>query len=311
MSGAIHVCPYEMRPRRAPNARTPALSRRGALLRIGEGFADLHPWPELGDPPLEEHLQSLHRGTPTRLAGQSLLCAGIDGAARRERRSLFDGLAIPRSHALVDLEDPDLEGLAAAGFGSIKVKAGFDAGAEARRLATLAPRLAATGLRLRIDFNATGTLAGIVAFVRSLPGEAARAIEFLEDPASPSEWSALRERTGLAIAADRIKPSDTPWDVTVLKPAAEPCDAPPAGPIVFTSSMDHPLGQMWAAFVAARYCGEGKGVVRDCGLLSHGIYEPTPFVEALRVDGPHLRAPSGTGLGFDELLERLPWTPLA
>lgn len=311
MSSSIFFAPYELRPRRAPNARTPAAPRRGALLRIGEGFADLHPWPELGDEPLETHLESLRHGSPTPIARQSLLCASIEGAARRAGRSLFEGLSIPRSHALVELEYPDLEGLAAAGFGSIKIKAGFDAGAEAGRLAALAPRIAASGLRLRIDFNGTGTLSGLLAFVRSLPAEAARAIEFLEDPASPSTWNALRESTGLRIAADRVKPADAAWDVTVLKPAAEPCDDLPAGPLVFTSAMDHPLGQMWAAFVAARAGADRKDSLLDCGLLSHGIYESTPFSEALRVEGPHLLPPSGTGLGFDDLLEQLPWRPLA
>ena len=41
--------------------------RRGALIRVGSGFADFHPWPELGDEPLETQLAKLARGETTPL----------------------------------------------------------------------------------------------------------------------------------------------------------------------------------------------------------------------------------------------------
>jgi O-succinylbenzoate synthase len=48
-----------------------------------------------------------------------------------------------------------------------------------------------------------------------------------------------------------------------------------------------------------------------CGLFTHVLYEPNEFIEAIRCDGARLLPPSGTGIGFDGLLERLPWKRLS
>src|SRR5262249_34567507 len=80
-------CEYALSPR-----------RRGALIRSGSGFADVHPWPELGDEPLERQLDLLRRGETTPLTRRSLELARIDGAARQRGVSLFAGLTIPKSH---------------------------------------------------------------------------------------------------------------------------------------------------------------------------------------------------------------------
>ena len=47
-----------------------------------------------------------------------------------------------------------------------------------------------------------------------------------------------------------------------------------------------------------------------CGLLTHALYENDPFIERMRSAGPLLIAPEGTGIGFDDLIERLPWERL-
>jgi O-succinylbenzoate synthase len=76
--------------------------------------------------------------------------------------------------------------------------------------------------------------------------------------------------------------------------------------IVVTSYMDHAIGQMFAAQFAAAH-----GVTNVCGLFTHVLYEPDPFFERVRAEGPRLLAPEGTGIGFDDLLESLPWKTLA
>ena len=73
-------------------------TRRGALVRVGNGFADVHPWPELGDAPLERQLTMLARGETTALTRRSLELARIDSDARARSVSLFAGLTIPLSH---------------------------------------------------------------------------------------------------------------------------------------------------------------------------------------------------------------------
>jgi len=52
---------YTLVPRRSLSPLAGARPRAGALLRAGDGFADIHPWPELGDAPLDEQLARLAR----------------------------------------------------------------------------------------------------------------------------------------------------------------------------------------------------------------------------------------------------------
>jgi O-succinylbenzoate synthase len=69
--------------------------------------------------------------------------------------------------------------------------------------------------------------------------------------------------------------------------------------------MDHPVGQFFAAYVAATH-----DVSARCGLMTHVLYESDPFIERMERDGARLLPPRGTGIGFDDLLEALPWKPL-
>src|SRR5437763_8510701 len=87
---------YELVPKRR---LSPIAGRReGALIRVGSGFADVHPWPELGDEPLGAQLDLLRSGKTTTLTRRSLELAKIDGDARERGFNLFAGLQIPRSH---------------------------------------------------------------------------------------------------------------------------------------------------------------------------------------------------------------------
>ena len=296
---------YELTPKRRLSAVADAGRRHGALIRVGGGYADIHPWPELGDLPLDEQLAMLARGETTPLTASSLEFASIDAAARRDGRSLFDGLTIPPSH----WPGPD----PASEFDTVKLKS-ID--------------VIPDSVRLRIDFNATLTAEEFVEIAKTLPRER---IDFIEDPCpyDPDVWRELRVKTGLRLALDRApSPSqrrqeclchtsgDPMWhrhsclcsvnsyDVLILKPALEeiPCaDAE----IVVTSYMDHPIGQLCAAYAAAT-----ANIKSTCGLITHVLFENDPFIERMRIDGTRLVAPEGTGWGFDDLLENLPWRKL-
>ena len=275
---------YELRPRQRLSAIAAAGPRQGALLRHHDGFADIHPWPELGDLPLEEQLSLLARGEETSLTAASVRFARIDGAARRERRSLFEGVTVPESHW------PSAAGEVAHGFDTIKVK--------------MPGGVLPSHGRLRLDFNATLRADEFERVARSLPLER---LDFVEDPCpyDAQAWSSLRTRLGLRLALDRMIASEG-VDVLIVKPAVQSVDSFPSGmEIVITSYMDHPVGQLHAAAVAARAATSDR-----CGLVTHLLYERNAFSEQLSLAGSRLVPPKGTGIGFDDLLERLPWERL-
>jgi O-succinylbenzoate synthase len=275
---------YTLKPRRALSALAGARPREGALLRAGDGFADVHPWPELGDAPLDEQLARLGRGETTPLTRRSLWFASV------WKRDLFDGLTIPRSH-WPGSDPPE-------GFDIAKIK--MPGG-------TLPDRV-----RLRLDFNADAD-----AFARLAPSLPRERIDFVEDPCPYDEetWRRLREETGMRFALDRAVAvptrararararlfrragAATPYDVRIVKPAVE--DVPKSDiPIIITSYMDHPIGQLHAAYVAANS-------KETCGLVTHVLYETDAFIERMTIKDARLIPPD-----FTDLLEALPWKRL-
>jgi o-succinylbenzoate synthase len=315
----IWIHRYELHPRWQPNVRSARVPRAGALLRVGRGYADLHPWPELGDARLEAHLDSIRDGLPSPLAARSLRCAEVDGEARGADYSMFRELTIPPSHFPLGPIDRviDLPILSAAGYDRLKIKLGADPRVDSTRLLERAEAILALDFRLRLDFNSSYGLAEMDEFLGALTPAILSRIEFLEDPtpADSGLWRRLRSRWEIPIAADREKPAADSWDVAVIKPAWEGDSVIEAAiaakkPIVVTSAMDHPLGQMWAAWNAATLWRDHPQAVLPCGLLSHDTYETNGFSEVIRVEGSRLLPVGGTGLGFDEQLENLDWSPL-
>jgi O-succinylbenzoic acid--CoA ligase len=297
MSPPLYIHRYTLALRHGPaNARSQRRTVNGFLVRCGDGFGCVHPWPELGDPTVEKLLGLLRGGQAHRLLARALECARHDGAARREGRSLFSA-PIPQSHATVT-GDADFAALAASGFTAVKLKThGDDKGIVERVRAA-----ADAGLRVRIDCNGTG-----IAALRALRPWA-DGIDFIEDPEpyAAARWQAMRGGLGMPLALDRHTGAEgAGFDVRVLKPAFDSM-RPRAVPVVVTSYMDHPLGQLFAAWEASRYAGPQL----DAGLLTHHLFEPDAFTEAVHSAGPHLFPAQGTGLGFDALLEALPWERL-
>lgn len=277
---------YSLNPRRRLSGVARPGPREGALLRFDDGFADLHPWPELGNATLDEQLAALRRGHPTPQVRASRRLAAADGDARRRGVSLFAGLTIPESH----WTGPD----PVSGFDTAKVKGVEDL---------------PDGVRLRVDFNATLDADEFLAVAARLPRER---IDFVEDPVrfDPATWRALRKATGLRLALDLAAPhgrfaESDGVDVIVHKPAVHERFPEFEGEIAVTTYMDHPVGQFGAAWVAA-----SNRVSPRCGLFTHVLFQPDPFIERVCADGARLLPPAGTGVGFDDLLEALPWKAL-
>lgn len=288
-------------------ARLNAASQRkefpGALIRTDSGFACLHPWPELGDPSLEASLRDLAEGRPNPLVRQALHCAKIDGDARAKGRSLFEGIAVPRSHAtLPSLDRAQLENAHQAGFTTVKLKA--------PDLAHLRDEMKhQNSLCFRLDYNGTADLTSLLTeFSEWSMAEKAR-LDFLEDPVpyQAETWRKLARELEIPLANDRSAERDQGSDFVILKPALTRLEDFPQSHTrkIVTSYMDHPLGQSFAAVAAGR-----AQITEICGLQTHGLFEKDAFTEQLGPITPDFTAPAGTGLGFDHLLEALPWQKL-
>ena len=278
---------YRLKSRRTLNARSSRRNFEGVLLRDAEGgHACLHPWPELGDPSLQKCLEDLAGPRRWPIVRRALRCMEMDGAARSVE----------------------------AGFTVAKLKCGLDLAADGAFLGRMAARFPA--LKWRLDFNESGDAGELAEWISAMPAETRSCIEFLEDPCEFSEakWGELHRQTRVPLAVDReAAPNLANAQVMVIKPALdEPWLLAEAAMergrrVVVTSYMDHPLGQAFAAWEGGRLALQFPGLVGVCGLQTHHLFEPDAFTEALGPWTPEFHPASGKGLGFDGLLEKLPW----
>jgi O-succinylbenzoate synthase len=277
--------------------------------------ACIHPWPELGDPPLQKCLEDLAGARRWSIVRRALRCLEMDGAARSLKDPLFEELEVPLSHAtLTGCDEDEVFQAVQAGFTAAKLKCGNSPSAEfafLERMSTTHP-----GLRWRLDFNETGEVADLVDRFAVMPEAVKGRIDFLEDPChfSGTTWRDLFRKTRVPLAVDRdAAPNCAEAQVMIVKPAIdEPWLLAEAAQghgqrVVVTSYMDHPLGQAFAAWEAGRLELQFPGLLGMCGLQTHHLFEPDAFTEALGSWTPEFHAPPGTGLGFDDLLEALPW----
>lgn len=294
-STPIYVWRYTLRSRQPLNALNPAREHPGALVKIGDGVGCLHPRPELDDLPLERQLSILVKDGFTSHLEKLRVACKLDAAVRQAGRNAFTDFDIPPSHSY---NSP-----AEAG-GVVKIKGGPEL---ARDPAPLRDCLAA---KLRLDFNQTLTVKQFLEFVRRLDDATLQRIDFVEDPfdAHQLDWDKVQRGLPFDLASDR---APVRARVAIVKPACDLIRARP-GRVVFTSYMDHPIGQLFAAREAAAYYAANPQQEEVCGLASHTLFEPDEFIERLRVDAQNrLLCPPGPAFGFDDLLEKLPWEKLA
>jgi len=299
----IWISHYELESTTALNSKTERRKYRGALIRAGAGFGCLHPWPELGDPTLEKCLEDLRGANETRLVRRALHCARVDGRAREEGVSLFEGMKVPDSHFLMaDISEMELDDAMARGVRVVKIKAGKDAAsilARVRNFGGSRPEL-----KWRIDFNNSGCCGELARIFSTWDREELARIDFVEDPSPfhPGDWS----RLPVPVGNDREMENDGGRsEVLVVKPALEKIPEGAVQRVVVTSYLDHPIGQCFAAFEAGK-----AGIVEICGLQSHSMFAANAFSEELGSLDPKFHCPDGGGLGFGTLLNDLNWEKL-
>jgi O-succinylbenzoate synthase len=317
----IYVYEYLLRSGVALNSASHRRVFPGALIRVGSGFGCIHPWPEFGDAPVEEHLRLLQEGQTTPVSAMALRCAELDGAAREAGVSLFEGLKIPRSHyswSFASPAEPQMQCLLSQGWPALKAK-GFANYGETRRFLEQCARLGeSSGLKLRVDFNGCLDARGFSQFIEFMPLRTYQRLDLIEDPFpyDAAAWKQAQDRWGVRLALDKGWQNGTEgFSTVVVKPARRDwrtvAARHPDHPLMLTSAMDHALGQMFAAYeaaVASRDLGERIGL---CGLCTQHLFEPDGFFERIQSPGGLIQPDLvGGGLGFGDLLERLPWRRL-
>jgi len=288
----IFVHRYTLKSHRPLNAVSGRCEFEGALIKIGDGVGCLHPWPEFGDLPLDRLLSILQKGGNTGMIERTRVCCLLDGSARRLNRSEFTSFTSPASHTY----EPDPSRV-------VKVKCSGDVKKEADRIRTIA------GRKLRLDFNGLLTMDQFRQFVRLLDDATSARIDFVEDPFDADQywWDKVQRETPFALASDR---QPLAAHVNVLKPALDRLRTHHER-VVFTSYLDHPIGQFFAAREAAAYYAAQPQQLEVCGLATHVLFEPDEFLERMQTDADGRLIPvGGSGFGFDDLLEKLPWERL-
>ena len=331
---------YELESLHLPGALAKSVFRPGALLRVefpdqSVGYADLHPWTELGDEPLPDQLKSLASGHPFSLASVALEHARRDSIFRSQGRSAWSAPITIENHFLLTDLDSDLKFQLSTldqavenGFRVFKFKMGRDLARELGCLETLCSHLP-SATKFRLDFNGTATLESIAILWKNLSTTLKPRIDFLEDPVkwSIDSWKQLlSSNSGLSLAVDRDVSSalrdlqefdveEIPFQTLIVKPALLDWLAPTRWAsqrqreLCFTSYLDHPLGQAAALYASTEAQTDGRQI-GVCGLASHLAYRPHAFSAALQMNGNRLQAPEGTGFGFDDLLRTQTWTEL-
>jgi O-succinylbenzoate synthase len=317
----ISYSSYELISRDSLNAVSKETTRKGALLKFSFtheliGYADCHPWPELGDAALEMQLVMLTKGELTPITRSALEFARLDAKGRLDGKSSFvigsEDQKMPCSHFLVTnimrWTPQDVSGIMDQGYTHLKIKLGRRIEEEVKKLHEL---FLNTSLKLRLDFNERLTPSVFQTFLAQME-KMREQIDFIEDPFpfDPFKWSAFQDK-GWTLACDRQvsaaygRPEAA--RVIVFKPAVQPLEElldRKDQTCIVTSYLGHPLGQMVAAYAATLIDPCSKNVH---GLLSHHAYFPNSFSLQLNGESPLFTSPAGPGFGFHEELESLDW----
>lgn len=279
--------------------------RAGALLKFIfsdglSGYADCHPWPALGDFPIEKQLSLLAEGNVTYLTHACQLHARMDADARGRKEHLLSNLMIPKSHFLItnilECSPEQLSDVFLQGFSHVKIKMGKNLEAETEILLGLFKE---SPLKIRLDFNERLSQESFDLFCERI-ASLQKQIEFIEDP-FPFEkraWSAIQAK-GWTLACDRQIEKAIGHPVAakymIWKPAISLMPQTKDQKVIVTSYLGHPLDQVVSAYYAA-HLEDKEGV--------HGLL----YVQKeLNSKGPCFSIPHGTGWGFDEYLGGLEW----
>lgn len=318
----IDHSPYELEFKYHPNSRTNTLKRNGFLLRFlfkdhGFGYADCHPLQEFGDLSVQEQLELLKLKKFSPLTQRSSYFALLDAQYRNQKVSIFNHdlqTNIPKNHftAPAFLKKEDIVLRKNEGFEKFKFKFGRHIPNEINYLNDNFEFFLDNKIKLRLDYNGAIKKTNILDDLTKYK----EIIDFIEDPfefLNAENISFLQSHTPeLNFAMDFIKIDElSNQDVNkvfpyrVIKPARESClkqSKSARQKIVFTSSMDHPFGQICALYESCLHPTH-----EHCGLITNHLFEANLYSAQLVVKDAHLLPVEGMGFGFDQLLKKEKW----
>ncbi len=308
------IAPYSLPTRTSLNRHQKKSTTEGFLIKaqgkdFSAGYADCRPWDFLGDPAVEQQIQCLRDRRWTVLLRRSLFFARLDGRAREEKRSLWDPQIRLQSH--YTCTDPqelfNIEKwaeLRAQGYRTIKLKMGRSLVDEVR----LSHRLAEKAwFRWRLDFNGSGG----EAFLKKAGAQFLAQVDFIEDPEPYTEerWSFLEKTYGVKIAYDQPPKGKVQLPrghrTRIIKPARQNFFARSMD--VVTNSLDHPLGQAFAALQAQESVRRLEKQKVVYGLKADHLFAPNEYFRRLSTTSSVFQPDINYGVGFDDLLKREKW----
>ena len=296
---SIEIAEYKLYPKCLLNAKMKSKSSRvGFLIKInfkslGAGYSDCFSWPELGDIPIQEQISNLANGNYNSQLKKSIYFAYQDAFYRSKELNIFENLVLPKNHFTctnIDFLKKDfIEKLKIQGFSKIKLKCGHDLLHESNQINNLSNACNELEIKLRLDFNASCSLREITLFLNKIHSSL-KIIDLIEDPCFflEQDWVQLKKlfpEINLALDKcckdflnDENQINKPFFDSLVLKPAVQffsPIFANvvqnSTKQILFTSYMDHPLGQLTALYEASLFFTKNLQLTNECGFLTNTL----------------------------------------
>ncbi|WGL61278.1 hypothetical protein QEJ31_06690 [Pigmentibacter sp. JX0631] len=326
----IYFSEYHLAPLKKLNSKSDLNLRKGYLLKfefkkLGNGYCDLFTWPELGDLQGIKQLENLKAKILNNQLMKCIYFSYLDAKFRSKKENILTKIINPKNHlTVVDFNELNLDfilELKNQGFEKIKIKLGINILEIQQKLTTIFEILCENKIKVRIDFNNTLSKELFELFLNIIRPYL-NIIDFIEDP-FPEFYKGyfhIKERyLNLNLALDRFTDNqlssihEVPVDFYVIKPAVQKLNYSNfQSNLVFTSYMDHPLGQLCALYEAGLFLK--KGNIFDnfhCGFLTHSLYEKNKYSETFSIkDSKLIPSGEGTGFGFDEYLQKENWKEL-
>ena len=254
----------------------PNQTHQGALLKFEKdswlGYADLRPWPSLGDEPLESQWAYLEKPVSQ---WSPLLQKSFHFAQKFADGSLFVSNEQIRTYCLASLQSEAL-----LNESVIKLKVNAAHLGDWQLLTSWIHRHPKS--RFRIDFNNSGCLQSFQEQLQKHLTSYLPQVDYIEDP-FPYDgvmWERVQNECGVKLALDRWTHEQYPsqgYSYVILKPAYQDTHEivktliNPDVRVVVTHSLDHVLGQV-GAFAEAQE-------LMSLSSCAGEVYGLRPFVE--------------------------------